>query len=177
MRVTKVGILGLVLLAQLFTHLCFAATPKVDMKIEVVVVPVSDVDRSKHFYESLGWHVDADIAKGKDFRVVELTPPGSHCSIIIGKGITTAAPGSLQDLTLVVSDIAAAHEELKNHGVAVSDVFHDDGGVFHHAGTSSRVPGRDPQGRSYSSWVSFSDPDGNGWMVQEITKRLPGRVE
>jgi catechol 2,3-dioxygenase-like lactoylglutathione lyase family enzyme len=147
----------------------------VDMRLEVVVLPVSDVDRAKDFYLRLGWRLDADFVDGDDFRVVQLTPPGSPCSIIFGTGITTAAPGSADGLYVVVDDIEAARAELIGHGAQVSDVFHDAGGVFHHAGTTSRVPGRDPERRSYASFASFRDPDGNGWMLQEITTRLPGR--
>jgi catechol 2,3-dioxygenase-like lactoylglutathione lyase family enzyme len=147
----------------------------VDMRLEVVVLPVSDVDRAKDFYLRLGWRLDADFVDGDDFRVVQLTPPGSPCSIIFGTGITTAAPGSADGLYVVVDDIEAARAELIGHGAQVSDVFHDAGGVFHHAGTTSRVPGPDPQRRSYASFASFRDPDGNGWMLQEITTRLPGR--
>jgi catechol 2,3-dioxygenase-like lactoylglutathione lyase family enzyme len=147
----------------------------VDMRLEVVVLPVSDVDRAKDFYLRLGWRLDADFVDGDDFRVVQLTPPGSPCSIIFGTGITTAAPGSADGLYVVVADIEAARAELIGHGAQVSDVFHDAGGVFHHAGTTSRVPGRDPERRSYASFASFRDPDGNGWMLQEITTRLPGR--
>jgi catechol 2,3-dioxygenase-like lactoylglutathione lyase family enzyme len=147
----------------------------VDMRLEVVVLPVSDVDRAKDFYLRLGWRLDADYVDGDDFRVVQLTPPDSPCSIIFGTGITTAAPGSADGLYLVVADIEAARAELIGHGVQVSDVFHDAGGVFHHAGTTSRVPGPDPDRRSYASFASFRDPDGNGWMLQEITTRLPGR--
>ena len=146
-----------------------------DMKLEVVVVPVADVDRAKGFYEGLGWREDADFVGGPDFRVVQLTPPGSDCSVIFGTGLTTAAPGSADGLHLVVTDIEAARAELVAHGADASEVFHDTGGVFHHAGTTGRAPGPDPDGRSYSSFVSFSDPDGNGWIVQEITDRLPGR--
>jgi catechol 2,3-dioxygenase-like lactoylglutathione lyase family enzyme len=145
------------------------------MRLEVVVIPVADVDRAKDFYQALGWREDADFAKGPDFRVVQLTPPGSACSIIFGTGLTTAAPGSAQGLQLVASDIDAAREELAGHGVAVSEVFHDAGGVFYHAGTQGRVAGPAPDHQSYGSFVSFSDPDGNGWFVQEITTRLPGR--
>jgi catechol 2,3-dioxygenase-like lactoylglutathione lyase family enzyme len=148
----------------------------VDMKLEVVVVPVSDVDRSKNFYKSLGWREDADFVTGADFRVVQLTPPGSACAVICGNGVTSAAPGSTDGLQLVVDDIAAARAELAGRGVEVSEVFHDAGGVFHHAGTTSRVPGPDSNHQSYGSWVSFSDPDGNNWFVQEVTSRLPGRV-
>jgi catechol 2,3-dioxygenase-like lactoylglutathione lyase family enzyme len=147
----------------------------VDMRLEVVVLPVSDVDRAKDFYLRLGWRLDADFVDGDDFRVVQLTPPGSPCSIIFGTGITAAAPGSADGLYVVVDDIEAARAELIGHGAQVSDVFHDAGGVFHHAGTTSRVPGRDPERRSYASFASFRDPDGNGWMLQEITTRLPGR--
>jgi catechol 2,3-dioxygenase-like lactoylglutathione lyase family enzyme len=146
-----------------------------DMRLEVVVVPVSDVDRAKRFYEALGWRLDADFATGDDFRVVQLTPPGSTCSIIFGTGITSGVPGSTQDLMLVADDIEAARAELVGRGVDVSEVFHDEGGVFHHAGTTGRVAGLDPERRSYASFVSFSDPDGNGWVLQEITTRLPGR--
>jgi catechol 2,3-dioxygenase-like lactoylglutathione lyase family enzyme len=147
----------------------------VDMRLEVVVVPVSDVDRAKGFYQSLGWRLDADFASGEDFRVVQLTPPGSPCSIIFGTGITPAKPGSAESLILVANDIDVARAELVSHGVVVSEVFHDVGGVFHHAGTEGRAAGPDPQGRSYASWASFSDPDGNGWLLQEIKTRRPGR--
>jgi catechol 2,3-dioxygenase-like lactoylglutathione lyase family enzyme len=140
-----------------------------------VVLPVSDVDRAKDFYVRLGWRLDADFVDGDDFRVVQLTPPGSPCSIVFGTGITTAAPGSADGLYVVVDDIEAARAELIGHGAPVSDVFHDAGGVFHHAGTTSRVPGPDPERPSYASFASFRDPDGNGWMLQEITTRLPGR--
>jgi len=146
-----------------------------DIKLEVVVVPVSDVDQAKHFYEALGWRLDADFVADEHFRVVQLTPPGSQCSVIFGTGITSATPGSAQGLHLVVTDIEAARAELVGHGAELSEVFHDAGGVFHHAGTDGRVPGPDPDGRSYASFASFSDPDGNGWVLQEITARLPGR--
>ena len=148
----------------------------VETKLEVVVLPVSDVDRAKHFYAGLGWRLDADFTSGPDFRVVQPTPPGSPCSIIFGTGVTTAAPGSVQGLMLVVDDIDAARNELARHGVDVSAVFHDEGGVFHHAGTKGRAPGPDPERRSYRTWASFRDPDGNGWMLQEVKTRLPGRV-
>jgi len=147
----------------------------VQMRLEVVVLPVSDVDRAKEFYERLGWRLDADVVNGDDFRVIQLTPPGSPCSIIFGTGITTAAPCSADGLYLVVDDIEAARAELSEHGVQVSEVFHDAGGVFHHAGTTARLPGPDPDRTSYASFASFSDPDGNGWMLQEVTTRLPGR--
>jgi catechol 2,3-dioxygenase-like lactoylglutathione lyase family enzyme len=147
----------------------------VDMRLEVAVVPVSDVDRAKAFYESLGWRLDADVPGAGGFRVVQLTPPGSACSIIFGAGVTAAAPGSAEGLQLVVSDIEAARAELSERGVEVSEIFHDTGGVFHHAGTAERAPGPAPDRQSYGSFVSFSDPDGNGWFVQEVATRLPGR--
>ena len=146
-----------------------------DMKLEVVLLPVADVDRAKQFYQGLGWRLDADFPVGDDFRVVQLTPPGSDAAIIFGDGVTSAAPGSVDGLQLVVSDIEAARAELAGRGVDISEVFHDAGGVFHHAGTDGRVAGPDPKRSSYSSFASFSDPDGNGWVLQEITTRLPGR--
>lgn len=146
-----------------------------DMKLEIVVVPVADVDRSKDFYKALGWREDADVATGEDFRVVQLTPPGSACSVIFGTGVTSAAPGSMQGLYLVVNDIDTARSELIDRGADVSEVFHDAGGVFHHAGTEGRVSGPAPGHQSYGSFASFSDPDGNGWLLQEVTTRLPGR--
>jgi catechol 2,3-dioxygenase-like lactoylglutathione lyase family enzyme len=148
----------------------------VDMKLEVVLVPVSDVDRAKRFYESLGFRLDIDfVSDEEEFRVVQLTPPGSGCSITIGTGITSAAPGSVQGLLLVVFDIEAAHAELVGRGVEMSEIFHDADGVFHHKGTKKRVAGVHPEHRSYGSFASFSDPDGNGWLVQEVTTRAPGR--
>jgi catechol 2,3-dioxygenase-like lactoylglutathione lyase family enzyme len=149
----------------------------VDMRLEVVVIPVSDADRAKRFYEGLGWRLDADFATGEEFRVVQLTPPGSGCSIIFGTGITSAEPGSTQGLQLVVSDIEAARAALVAHGVKVSEPFHDAGGVFHHAGVEARVTGPDPERATYRTWASFSDPDGNGWLFQEVTQRLPGRID
>jgi catechol 2,3-dioxygenase-like lactoylglutathione lyase family enzyme len=146
-----------------------------DMKLEVVVLPVSDVDKAKGFYQALGWRLDADFVTGEDFRVVQLTPPGSPCSVIFGTGVTSATPGSAQGLQLVVTDVEAARTELTERGADVSEVFHDAGGVFHHAGTAGRVTGPAPERRSYGSFVSFSDPDGNEWFVQEVTTRLPGR--
>jgi catechol 2,3-dioxygenase-like lactoylglutathione lyase family enzyme len=148
----------------------------VAMKLEVVNLPVADVDRAKRFYQELGWRLDGDFALGEDFRAVQLTPPGSQCAVTFGKGVTTAAPGSIQDLMLIVDDIDEARADLIDRGVDVSDVFHDEGGIFHHAGTQCRAPGPDPEGKSYSTWASFSDPDGNGWLLQEIKTRLPGRV-
>jgi catechol 2,3-dioxygenase-like lactoylglutathione lyase family enzyme len=145
-----------------------------ETKLEVVVIPVSDVDRAKRFYESLGWRLDADFAAGEDWRALQLTPPGSPCSIIFGKGVTTTVPGSVQGLFLIVSDIEAARAQLNERGVDVSEVFHFDG-VLHVDGTKGRVPGRHPDGQSYGSWASFSDPDGNGWLLQEVKTRLPGR--
>jgi catechol 2,3-dioxygenase-like lactoylglutathione lyase family enzyme len=150
---------------------------RVDTKLEVVVIPVLDVDRAKGFYDGLGWRLDADIITGDDFRVVQFTPPGSPCSIIFGTGVTSAQPGSAQGLHLVVSDIEAARAELVERGVDVSELFHDVGGVFHHAGREGRVSGPDAKRRSYASFASFSDPDGNGWLFQEVTIRLPGRVQ
>jgi catechol 2,3-dioxygenase-like lactoylglutathione lyase family enzyme len=147
----------------------------VDVKLEVVVVPVSDVDRAKSFYKMLGWRLDADYVGSEEFRVVQLTPPGSECSIIFGTGLTSAEPGSTQGLHLVVTDIDTARTEIASTGADVSEVFHDVGGVFHHAGADGRVTGPDPDHKSYGSFASFSDPDGNGWVLQEITTRLPGR--
>jgi catechol 2,3-dioxygenase-like lactoylglutathione lyase family enzyme len=138
----------------------------VDLKLEVVTLPVSDVDRAKRFYEGLGWRLDADIVAGDDFRVVQLTPPHSQCSIHFGIGLTTSAPGSAQRMLLAVSDMEAAREELNSRGADVSEAFHLDGG---------RAEGPDPQGRTYSTYASFNDPDGNGWLLQEISTRLPGR--
>jgi catechol 2,3-dioxygenase-like lactoylglutathione lyase family enzyme len=148
-----------------------------DMKLELLVIPVSDVERAKTFYAGLGWRLDADIAPGDDFRVVQMTPPGSPASVIFGTSVTAQEPGSAQGQHLVVNDIDAAHDELKRHGAEPSEVFHDAGGIFHHAGTDARVAGPDPGRRSYSSFLSFTDPDGNGWILQEITTRLPGRVD
>jgi catechol 2,3-dioxygenase-like lactoylglutathione lyase family enzyme len=150
-----------------------------DMKLEVVVVPVSDVGRAKNFYERLGFREDIDYAGSDGYRVVQLTPPGSACSIIVGQGITSAQPGSIDRLVLAVYDIDAVRRELLSHGVEVSEVFHDAGGGLaggFHANTKARAPGPDPQGRSYGSYASFSDPDGNSWLLQEIRDRLPGRV-
>jgi catechol 2,3-dioxygenase-like lactoylglutathione lyase family enzyme len=141
--------------------------PTVDLKLEVVVIPVSDVDRAKRFYVGLGWRVDADIVLGPERRVVQVTPPGSDCSIHFGKGITKAASGSAQGMILVVYDMDSARAELTGHGVAVSEAFH--------LGPSGPVPGPDPEGRSYFTRASFSDPDGNGWVLQEVKTRLPGR--
>lgn len=146
------------------------------MKLEVVVIPVSDVDRAKAFYEGLGWTLDVDLDISPDYRVVEFTPPGSPTSIIFGTGVTDAKPGSVRGLQLVTSDIEAARAALAAVGAPVTDVFHDATGVFHHGGTTARVPGLAPERRSYGSWVAFDDPDGNEWLVQEITERIPGRI-
>jgi catechol 2,3-dioxygenase-like lactoylglutathione lyase family enzyme len=149
-----------------------------EMKLEVVVVPVSDVDRAKDFYQKLGWRLDADISAGGDSRLIQFTPPGSACSVQFGKGVTAAAPGSAQDLFLIVSDIEAARQELIGSGVDVGEPFHCGTGFacrFDCTGTKERVTGKDPEGRSYFTFAKFSDPDGNGWVLQEITTRLPGR--
>jgi catechol 2,3-dioxygenase-like lactoylglutathione lyase family enzyme len=151
--------------------------PKMDMKLEVIVIPVSDVDRAKDFYTGLGWRLDADVPIGDDFRVIQMTPPGSPASVIFGKSLTDQEPGTTQGLHLIVNDIEAARDELKRAGAEPSEVFHDAGGVFHHGGTASRVEGPAPEHGSYGSFLSFSDPDGNGWLLQEITTRLPGRLD
>lgn len=146
-----------------------------DFKLEVVMLGVSDVDRAKQFYQKLGWRLDADYAApGGDFRVIQFTPPGSACSIAFGNGVTTTEPGAIRGVELVVTDIEAARAEIASLGVAVSDVYHD-AKLTHHASTASRVPGPDPERRSYFSFADFSDPDGNLWILQEITQRLPGR--
>jgi catechol 2,3-dioxygenase-like lactoylglutathione lyase family enzyme len=147
-----------------------------NMKLEVVIVPVSDVDRAKAFYEKVGFRLDIDVANG-NFRGIQFTPPQSEASIIFGKGVTSAKPGSIDQLVLAVDDIDAARSDLIARGVDVSEVFHYAGGPFNNALTNARVDGRDPQGRSYFSFASFQDPDGNGWLLQEITTRLPGRVD
>jgi catechol 2,3-dioxygenase-like lactoylglutathione lyase family enzyme len=152
-----------------------------DMKLEVVVIPVADVDRAKSFYNGLGWRLDADFTAGDDWRVIQFTPPGSGCSVIFGKNVTAATPGSAQGLYLIVSDIEAARDELLRRGAKVSEVFH---AGDEHSGMDEpylfgrvRVSGRDPENRTYRTYASFSDPDGNGWLLQEITERLPGRVD
>ena len=154
---------------------------RVDMKLELIVIPVSDVDRAKGFYSRLGWRLDAEFSAGDDFRIIQFTPPGSGGSIIFGKNVTAAAPGSAQGLYLIVSDIAAARSELLACGVEVSEVFHS-GGAF--LGTNDpylfgrdRVSGPDHKHSSYRSFASFSDPDGNGWLLQEVTARAPGRID
>jgi len=151
-----------------------ASVGKIDMKLEVVLLPVSDVDRAKEFYGRLGWRLDADFTTGDD-RVLQFTPPGSPCSVHFGRNLTAAAPGSAQGLFLIVSDLQAARQELAGRGVEVSEVFHFAG--WNRVAPDARVSGPAPDRRSYASFVSFSDPDGNGWLVQEITTRLPGRIE
>lgn len=146
-----------------------ARVGKVDMKLEVVIIPVSDVDRSKRFYEGLGWRVDADLARGDAFRIVQFTPPGSGCSIAFGTGVTDAAPGSARTLELIVSDIDAAREELLARGVEQVEIFH--------GSPWTRAPGPDPERQSYRTYGAFTDPDGNEWVLQEITTRLPGRID
>lgn len=157
------------------------ASRSVDLKLEIVVIPVSDVDRAKAFYAQLGWRLDADFAAGDEWRVIQFTPPGSACSVIFGKNVTAAVPGSARGLYLIVSDIEAARKDLLDRGIKVSKPFHGAGDA--HAGPdepylfgSIRVSGVDPKRASYSSFASFSDPDGNGWLFQEITARLPGRI-
>ena len=145
-----------------------------DMKLEVLVIPVSDVDRAKAFYEKLGFRLDIDLVKD-NFRAIQFTPPNSEASIIFGKGVTSAKPGSIDQLTLAVDDVDAVRSDLISHGVNVSEVFHFAAGPFNNSVKNPRVGGRDPQGRSYFSFASFEDPDGNGWLLQEITARLPGR--
>jgi catechol 2,3-dioxygenase-like lactoylglutathione lyase family enzyme len=148
-----------------------AAVARVAMKVEVVLIPVSDVDSAKEFYTKLGWRLDDDVVMGNDFRVVQLTPPGSGCSISFGKGVTAAAPGSFRG-GLIVSDIVAAHKQIVASGIKASEVFH--GSPFSPAG---RISGPDPERQSYRSYVAFEDPDGNAWIVQEVTRRLPGRID
>lgn len=157
-------------------------TARVDMKFEIVVIPVSDADRAKEFYARLGWRLDADYDNGKDFRVIQFTPPGSGCSVIFGRNVTASAPGSAQGLYLIVADIEATRANLLRLGVNIGEVFHSGGDVY--AGPDEpylfgrlRVKGPDPEHRSYRSFASFNDPDGNGWLFQEITTRLPGRID
>src|SRR5262249_42620041 len=154
----------------------------VDMKLEIVVIPVADVDRAKAFYAGLGWRLDADFAAGNDWRVIQFTPPGSACSVIFGKNVTAAAPGSARRLYLIVADVAAARADLLARGAAVSEPFHATGA--RQVGSDEpflsgthRISGADPEHRSYRTFASFSDPDGNGWLFQEITTRLPGRID
>ena len=145
------------------------------MKLEVLVIPVSDVDKAKAFYQQLGWRLDADFANEQGFRVVQVTPPGSEASIIFGSGVSAGRPGTAQGLHLIVKDIEAARDELVANGADVSEVWHDADGIFHHAGDANRVAGPHPERAAYGSFLSFSDPDGNGWIVQEVVTRAPGR--
>jgi catechol 2,3-dioxygenase-like lactoylglutathione lyase family enzyme len=156
--------------------------PGIDLKLEIVVIPVSDVERAKQFYAKLGWRLDADFAGPDDYRVIQFTPPGSNASVIFGKGVTPAAPGSAQGLYLIVSDIEAARQNLRARGIEVSEAFHHEGEA--HSGTDEpflfgrrRVSGPDPARGTYRSFASFSDPDGNGWLLQEVTARAPGRID
>jgi catechol 2,3-dioxygenase-like lactoylglutathione lyase family enzyme len=159
-----------------------ASVARVGMKFEIVVIPVSDVDRAKEFYTKLGWRLDADYNNGKEFRVIQFTPPGSGCSVIFGKNVTAAAPGSAQGLYLIVADVEAARKNLLRRGVEIGEVFHGASDIY--VGPDEpylfgriRVGGPDPEHRSYRSFASFRDPDGNGWLFQEITTRLPGRID
>jgi catechol 2,3-dioxygenase-like lactoylglutathione lyase family enzyme len=156
-----------------------ASVARVDMNLEVVVIPVSDVDRAKEFYGQLGWRLDADFPFDNGFRVVQFTPPGSGCSVQFGTNMTSAAPGSAHALYLIVSDIEAARDQLVARGVEVSELFHTGtpGAQFQRDGTSGRIGGPAPDHASYRSFATFSDPDGNGWLLQEITTRLPGRID
>ena len=156
-----------------------AGEKNVDVKLEVVVIPVSDVDRAKEFYGKLGWRLDADFPFDNGFRVVQFTPPGSGCSVQFGSNITSATPGSSQGIYLIVSDVQAARDELAAGGVDVSEVFYPGtpGAQFQTDDTSGRVNGPAPDHASYSSFATFRDPDGNGWLLQEVTTRLPGRVD
>ena len=142
---------------------------KLDMKLEVIIIPVSDVDRAKQFYEGLGWRVDTDVARGDEFRIVQVTPPGSGCSVAFGNGLTAAAPGTAQTLELIVSDIDAVRDDLLARGVEAVEIFH--------GSPWNRVSGPDPERQSYRTYGAFSDPDGNGWVLQEVTTRLPGRLD
>ena len=154
-----------------------AATRNSDMKLEVVVIPVANADRAKRFYGDLGWRLDIDYSAGDNYRVIQFTPPGSGCSIMFGKNVSKAAPGSAKGLHLIVSDIQATREDLLRRGIAVSEPFHDTCGIFHHVEGESLISGPNPQRKSYASFASFSDPDGNGWVFQEITARLTGHIE
>jgi catechol 2,3-dioxygenase-like lactoylglutathione lyase family enzyme len=151
------------------------AVAPLDLKLEVVVLPVADVDRAKRFYAELGWRLDADFNNGADWHLVQMTPPGSPCSVMFGKGFTTAVPGSVQGNILVVDDVEAARAELGARGVTVSDVFHFENNLLRAVDTGGRLPGPDPNRASYFSFASFKDPDGNGWLLQEVKARFPGR--
>ena len=155
-----------------------AETPRslaVEMKFELLVIPVADVDRAKRFYSDLGWRLDIDFVSGEDYRVVQFTPPGSESSVMFGKNITAARPGSAEGMHLIVGDIEAARKDLLRRGIEVSEPFHDLGGVFHHSNGEGIAAGPNPQRKSYASYATFSDPDGNRWQIQEITARLPGK--
>ncbi|UPG92120.1 VOC family protein [Luteibacter aegosomaticola] len=154
-----------------------AAEPfPIPLTFEIVVIPVADPDRAKAFYTQLGWRLDADFANEKGFRVIQFTPPQSHCSVQFGDKMSEAAPGSVRGLHLVASDVVAVRDELRKRGIETSDVFHDADGLFHHGGNHNRVNGPNPDRKSYASFLSFNDPDGNEWVVQEISTRLPGRL-
>jgi catechol 2,3-dioxygenase-like lactoylglutathione lyase family enzyme len=146
------------------------------MKLEVVVIPVSNVDRAKRFYADLGWRLDLDYTAESGYRVIQFTPPGSACSVIFGKNITSAMPGSVKGIHLVVSNIETAREALLRRGIEVGATFHDVGGIFHHASGDCIADGPNPQRKSYASYASFNDPDGNGWVLQEVTARLTGNL-
>jgi catechol 2,3-dioxygenase-like lactoylglutathione lyase family enzyme len=152
---------------------------RVELKLEVVIIPVADVDRAKTFYTALGWRLDADVASEDGFRIVQFTPPGSACSIQFGKDITSATPGSLKGVYLVVEDIEAARHDLAACGVAVSEIFHagELSARFAPVGSPARLAGPDPERGTYRSFATFDDPDGNGWLLQEVTTRLPGRID
>ena len=152
-------------------------TGPINMSFELVVIPVSDVDRARRFYATLGWRLDLDFEGPDDYRVIQFTPPGSGSSVIFGKNVTTASPGSMQGLYLIVPDIKAARDELGRRGIEVSEPFHDTGGVFHHADGKGVANGLNPQRHSYATYASFSDPDGNGWLLQEITARLSADIK
>ena len=154
-----------------------AGTGAINMSLELIVIPVADVDRAKRFYASLGWRLDLDFVAGDDYRVIQFTPPGSACSVMFGKNITAAAPGSAQGLYLIVSDLETARDELLRRGIEIDDPMHDSGGVFHHADGKGVATGLNPQRQSYASYASFRDPDGNGWLLQEITARLSADVK
>jgi catechol 2,3-dioxygenase-like lactoylglutathione lyase family enzyme len=155
-----------------------ASVQNVEGNLEVLVIPVSDIDHAKEFYGSLGWRLDADVAAGEDFRLIQFTPPGSGCSIQFGRNLTSATPGSAQGLYLIVSDVEAARDGLMARGVEPSDVFHEGApGARFHPASDGRLGGPAPDHGSYGSFASFSDPDGNGWLLQEVTTRLPGRID
>ena len=154
-----------------------AAGTTISMSLELIVIPVADVERAKRFYASLGWRLDFDFDSGDDYRVIQFTPAGSTCSVMFGRNITAAAPGSAHGLYLIVSDLAAARDELLLRGIEIDEPIHDTGGVFHHADGKGVVSGANPQRQSYASYASFRDPDGNGWLLQEVTARLSAEVK